>query len=157
MTPTSRILLLLAAGAVVGLSIFGVMVYRSVDVEQADRSEATRRFAAVRAGFGEAPPMLDVDAAGRVVRRADPPGALPRPLDRLEVLAYRSGDERLVSAHVPFWFFRLKRPAIEYVLSGTGLDLDRLQLTAADLERHGPGLVLDQTSANGDRLLVWTE
>jgi hypothetical protein len=31
-----------------------------------------------------------------------------------------------------------------------------LQLAAADLGRHGPGLVLDQTSATGDRLLVWT-
>lgn len=154
---TSRILLVVAAGAVVGFAIFGVMVYRAVEVEQADRSEALRRFAAVRAAFGEAPPMLAVDASGRVVRRADRPGAVPRPLERLEVLAYRVGEERLVSAHVPFWFFRLKRPAIEYALSGTGLDLDRLKLTAEDLERHGPGLVLDQTSANGDRLLVWTE
>lgn len=153
---TSRILLLLAAGAVVGFSIFGVMVSRAVDVEEADRPEALRRFSAARAAFAGQEPMLDLDASGRVVRRADPPDARPRALERLEVLAYRAGDERLVSAHVPFWFFRLKRPALEYVLRGTGLDLDRLQLTAADLERHGPGLVLDEASGNGDRLLVWT-
>jgi hypothetical protein len=30
-------------------------------------------------------------------------------------------------------------------------------LTAADLERHGPGLILDEASGNGDRLLVWTQ
>jgi hypothetical protein len=154
---TSRILILLAAGALVGFSIFGVMVSRAVDVEEADRPEALRRFSTARAAFAGQAPMLGLDAAGRVVRRADPPEATPRALRRLEVLAYRAGDARLVSAHVPFWFFRLKRPALEYALSGTGLDLDRLQLTAADLERHGPGLVLDETSGNGDRLLVWTE
>lgn len=154
---TSRILILLAAGAVIGFAIFGAMVYRAVDVEEADRPEALRRFSSVRAAFGDETPMLEIDASGRVLRRADPPGATPRPPERLEVLAYRSNDERLVSAHVPFWFFRLKRPALEYVLSGTGLDLDRLQLTAGDLVRHGPGLILDQASANGDRLLVWTE
>jgi hypothetical protein len=32
---TSRLLLLLAAGAVVGFSIFGVMLVRAVDVESA--------------------------------------------------------------------------------------------------------------------------
>ena len=154
---TSRLLLLLAAGAVVGFSIFGVMLVRAVDVERVDRAEALRRLSAARAAFGDQRPMLEVDASGRVSRRADPPGATPRKLERLEVLAYRSGDQRLLSVHVPFWFFRLKRPALEYALRGTGLDLDRLQLRAADLERHGPGLILDQASANGDRLLVWTK
>ena len=127
----SRLLLLLLAGALIGFSIFGVLVYRAVDVERADGPEALRRFSAARAAVGDETPMLEVDGAGQVVRR--------------------------VSARVPFWFFRLKRPALEYALRGTGLDLDRLQLRAADLERHGPGLILDQTSANGDRLLVWTK
>ena len=153
----SRLLLLLLAAALIGFSIFGVLVYRAVDVERADGPEALRRFSAARAAFGDRTPMLEVDGAGQVVRRADPPDAAPGALERLEVLAYRSADHRLVRARVPFWFFRLKRPALEYALRGTGLDLDRLQLRAADLERHGPGLILDQTSANGDRLLVWTK
>jgi hypothetical protein len=73
------------------------------------------------------------------------------------VLAYQAGEQRLVAADVPFWFFRLKGPAAQYALSGTGLDLKRLGITAADLERHGPAVVIDHTRPNGDRLLVWTE
>jgi len=152
-----RFLLLLLAGAIVGFTIFGVLVYRAVDVSQAPASEARRAFDEVRASFAGAVPMLEVDAAGRVVRRAPaPPGPAARPR-RLRVLAYHAADERLVRADVPFWFFQLKGPAIQFALAGTGLDLEKLGVTPSDLAKQGPCLVLDQTATNGDRLLVWTE
>jgi len=44
-----------------------------------------------------------------------------------------------------------------YVLARTGLDLDELEITAADLERYGPALVIDHARPDGSRLLVWTE
>lgn len=154
---TSRILLLIAAGAVVGFSIFGALVYRAIDVEEVATPEALRRFAAVRAALNDATPMLVLDGSGAVIRRADPPLGQRRPLERLGVLTYRAREQQLIRADVPFWFFALKGPALQFALRGTGLDLDRLQLTAADLERHGPGLIIDQTGDGGDRLLVWTE
>ena len=40
---------------------------------------------------------------------------------------------------------------------GTGFDLERLGLTAADLERAGAGVVIDEIGNNGDRLLAWTD
>lgn len=52
---------------------------------------------------------------------------------------------------------RVKGPAAQYLVRGTGLDRERLQITASDLERHGPSLVIDQARTSGDRLLVWTE
>lgn len=154
---TSRILLAILVGAIVGLSIFGRLAYQAVDVEQASRSEALERFTEAREVFRDTTPMLDVDAEGRVTARRAPVAAEPADVSRLKALAYWSADERLVLADVPFWFFSVKRPALQFVLRGTGLDLDRLELTAETLARHGPRLVLDQTRANGDRLLVWTE
>ncbi len=41
--------------------------------------------------------------------------------------------------------------------SGTGLDLERLNVTPDELQRCGVCLVLDEARTNGDRLLVWTE
>jgi hypothetical protein len=58
---------------------------------------------------------------------------------------------------VPFWFLKVKGPAVQYALRGTGLDLKRLGVSPADLEGYGVCLILDQTRTNGDRLLVWTE
>jgi hypothetical protein len=111
----------------------------------------------VRAALGQSPPLLTLDESGNVIRRTEPAGAFPVRPHRLVALTYQSAERRLVSADVPFWFFKLKGPAAQYAVRGTGLDLERLQITAADLERHGPAIVIDHTRANGDRLLVWTE
>jgi hypothetical protein len=155
----SRIALAIAVAALVAMSIFGNLVYRAVSVTEASPSEALIRFTAVRKRFADQVPMLEVEASGRITRSAAPPGAASAVpgVKRLEVLGYRAAEERLVTAHVPFWFLSLKGPALQFAVRDTGLDLERLGLTAEDLARHGPGLVLDQVSPNGDRLLVWAE
>ena len=101
--------------------------------------------------------MLRVDAAGVVTRRQAPEISQAVPPTRLRVLAYRAPERRLVQAEVPFWFLKLKGPAVRYALRGTGLDLERLGVSPADLERYGVCLILDEARANGDRLVVWTE
>lgn len=135
----SRIALAMVVAGLVGLSIFASLAYRAVNIRTALPSEAVTRFEAVRQRF--------LNGAASAVSE----------VKLLEVLAYRASEQRLVEAHVPFWFLRMKGPALEFALRDTGLDLNRLGLTADDLARRGPGLVLDQTQANGDRLLVWTE
>lgn len=154
---TRRIVLGLVAAAVAGIAVFGFLASRAVTVEEAPASDALRRFEAVRASLGGVEPLLALDEAGNVIRRASPPSSSPRPVTRLGVLTYHAGGQRLVTADVPMWFFRLKGPAAQYAVRGTGLDLERLQITAADLERFDPSVVIDHARANGDRLLVWTE
>ena len=154
---TRRVLLLLLAGAVVGFAIFGMLAYRAVSVEEAPAPEALRRFETIRAALGGRPPLIALDESGNVVRRSAPPVTSPRPVSRLGVLAYQADEQRLVTADVPMWFFKLKGPAAQYLVRGTGLDLERLQITASDLERYDPSVVVDHARPNGDRLLVWTE
>jgi hypothetical protein len=81
-----RVVIVLAAGAAVGFSIFGALVYRTVDIEYLDRAEAARRFAAVRAALPPGPPLLAVDEKGNVVRRETPRNTTPAPIRRLSVL-----------------------------------------------------------------------
>lgn len=150
-------LVVLLGGAIAGFAIFGVMVYRAVTVEQAGALAAQGRFDAVRSAIGGGDPLLALDDEGRVVRRREPPAAPSASITRIGVLAYRASEERLIAVDVPFWFFRLKGPAAQYLVEGTGLDLERLRITASDLERHGPALVVDHRRPNGDLLLVWTE
>ena len=154
---TRRVLLALLAGAIIGFGIFGVLAWRAVNVEDADSPEALRRFTAIRSALGSRPPLLTLDEAGNVVRRAAPPAQPPPPLSRLAVLAYQANEQRLVSADVPYWFFRMKSQPTQFLVRGTGLDLERLEITAADLAKYGPSVVIDHARANGDRLLVWTE
>ena len=146
-----------SAAAAAGLGVFVLLAWRSVTVEQATPDEALRRFTEVRNSLAVVEPLLRVGAAGRITRRVQPSAREAVHPTRLRALAYRAPERRLVRADVPFWFFKIKGPAAQYALHRTGLDLDRLGVTPADLERCGVCLVLDETRANGDRLLVWTE
>jgi hypothetical protein len=141
--------------ALLRLSSSGIVIWRSVHVDQADAADARRRFEGVRHDFPSAP-LVVWDAGGRLTRNAPRAARGPRP-SQLHVLLYRSREERLVRADVPLWFFKVKGPAMNYALRGTEFDLAALGLTAADLEEAGAGLVLDETRKNGDRLLAWTE
>jgi hypothetical protein len=145
------------AAAIAGVGVFAFLVFRSVTVEQAAPPDALREFAEVRGRLAWAEPVLRVDSAGAVTRRDVPIASGDTYPKRLRVLAYRVPEQRLVRADVPFWFFKVKGPAAQYALRGTGFDLEHLGITAADLERYGVCVVLDETRANGDRLLVWTE
>ena len=70
-----------------------------------------------------------------------------KPLEALRVLAYDPDAEKLVHVSIPFWLLRLapsgKRMSF---LSDNGVDFDsdRVHLTLDDIERRGPGLILDQ-------------
>jgi hypothetical protein len=93
-----------------------------------------------------------------VARRERPPDEPPPGrLSRLHVLVYHASSERLAESRIPFWFFRLKAPAAQYALDGTGLDLERLGITAPELERFGPRVVLEHQATNGNRVLIRTE
>jgi hypothetical protein len=153
----ARVLSSVGIAALAGIGIFGVLAWHSVTVEQARPDDALRRFTQIRQRLAWTKPMLQVDAAGGVTRREAPEHSEAAHPTWLRVLAYRAPQERLVYADVPFWFLKVKGPAVQYALRGTGLDLKRLGVSPADLERYGVCLILDQTRTNGDRLLVWTE
>ncbi len=154
---TRRALLALLAVAIIAIALSGFLASRAVTVEEAPAPEALQRFESIRAALGGRAPLIGLDEAGNVIRRTAPPLTTPRPVTRLGVLAYQAGEVRLVTADVPMWFFRMKGPPTQFLVRGTGLDLERLQITAADLERFDPSVVIDHARANGDRLLVWTE
>ncbi len=135
---------------------FSVVGWRSITVERAEPDQADRRFTALRNQFSGIEPLLRVEPDGRVVRRQLEPANV-KPAYRLRVLAYRVSLGRVVQADVPFWFLKVKGPAIRVSLRDTGLDLDRLGLTPAELQRYGATLVLDELRTSGDRVLVWME
>ena len=150
-----RVLVGIALVALLAVGVFGVFAWQSISIETLAQDHAIARFERARSMFSGRPPILT--ASGGRLRPAVPPaGPVQRPT-RFCVLAYRAPEGRLATVSLPFWFLTMKGPAVAYSLRDTGLDLDRLGVTPADLERYGPALVLDETRANGDRLLIWTE
>ena len=107
-------------------------------------------------GVPSTTPLVERDASGTFLRRPTVTAPGPAPT-ALHALAYYVDGQRLVRADVPLWFAKVKGPALRYAVRDTRLDLDALDLTATDLEDAGAGVVLDETRANRDRLLVWTD
>lgn len=153
-----RWVVLLFIAAFVGVTVFGTLAWRSVSVAHAAPSQAEGRFEQALAACADLTPLLLVDHRGRLVPNPTArAGAGVSPPTTLHVLAFHASRERLVEARVPLWFWRLKAPAAQFVLRDTGFDLDRLALTPDDLAGFGPGLVFDEETAGGSRVLVWTD
>lgn len=150
---------ILAAAAVAGTAFF---IYRHVQTQVTPSENAERRFLETRARFTGQQPLL-------VLRHNDdrptvnhdalsgPPSAVK--LEALRVLAYDSSEGRLVNVSIPFWLLRLAPSNKFSFLNDHGIDFDaeRVHLTLEDLERRGPGLILDQADRRGSHVLVWTE
>ena len=80
-----------------------------------------------------------------------------RPPDSLNILAFNPEDGRIVKVTVPFWLLRLKMQGTRIDFNGNRMELEDLRLTVEDLERIGPTLIVDHRTADGERVLVWSQ
>ena len=144
---------------VLAFAAFGLyFVSRNLDMQKASSTEAAESFETVRAGFKEAP-IISLDADERVTLNRQPPAqpAGERPTT-MHVMAYDRNDERIVRVTIPFWMLRMGNENIRLGSSGSGgeIDFEQLKITAEELERYGPALLLDHTK-DRSRVLVWTQ
>lgn len=134
-------------------------VQQNLTVQESNDVEAEREFDAVRARFAGRPPLLELRDGRPVYTGGKPPEAQtsPAPIDRLHVLVWDPNDRRLASFAMPFWFLRLKSGPIEFSAYASGLDDEAVNLRPEDIEKFGPGIVIDTASPSGERVLVWTQ
>jgi hypothetical protein len=148
----------LAAVAIGGTAFF---IYRHVNTQFTPSDNAEQQFAEARARFTGQKPLIEIGKDDEpVLHREVIPAAMPAlKLETLRVLAYDTHENKLVRVSIPFWLLRLAPSKHLSFLNDTGVDFDsdHLRLTLDDLERRGPGLILDQADRRGSRVLVWTE
>ena len=102
-------------------------------------------------------PLLEVHGTS-APRSSPPPTDAPRTsLTTLHVLAWDAHDEQLARFEIPFWFLRLKEGPIRFGTYASGLDELKITLTAAEIERYGPGIIMDISREGRDRALLWVE
>ena len=66
--------------------------------------------------------------------------------ESINVMAFDPNDGRIVRLTIPFWLVRMKMRGATIDLNGKHMDLEDLRLTAEDLERFGPTLIVDHKS-----------
>lgn len=141
---------LLALGATAGYFVF-----RSYEKGSATEADATREMDGIRARFGTRTPLIEiVDPRSmdvRVNRLASSDGAR---VATVHVVNWNAEDGEVVRTQLPLWLMRFSSVNL---LSEIGLTPAKLRLTVQDIERYGPGVVVDYHRPGAVRLLVWVD
>ena len=153
-----KVLLGIGLAAMCGLSVFAYVAWHASDVMRVEPNEADQAFQLALDRFGpDAVPMVARDTTGSYQHAARSEEVSEERPERLVILTHHSQQGGLVRTEVPFWFLRMKGPALQFVLRGTDFDLRELGITPRDLIDNGPGVVVHEVYGGGDRLLVWLE
>jgi hypothetical protein len=147
---------------IVGLGLVGGVAYlvtRQVGVQTMASAQAgVEEFEKLRGALAGQTAFIELPADYRegdavVHRELETAGAGRVSVVHVRVWAPR--DKKLVRVDLPMWTLRLmgsKPMTIE-----AGGSRVPLRVTAVDIERRGPGLLLDHTGQRGERVLVWSE
>jgi hypothetical protein len=149
---------ILAVSAVGGTLYF---ISRHVHTQFTPTDSADRQFAEARARFSGQQPLIEIRKDEEpVLHRETIPKTMPAArLDTLRVLAYDTRANKLVNVSIPMWLLRMA-PSNKFSFmkdNGIDFDSDRVHITLEDVERRGPGLLLDQADRRGSQVLVLTE
>ena len=121
-------------------------------------NSAVSEFDAVRAKFpGQEPLIQLVDGHPQLVPERASRAGNGRPLSTLHVLAFDRGDDEMVRFTLPFWLLRMKSGPIRLSAYQQGWDDRGVSFRVEDIEKAGPGVVVDVNRDREGRLLVWVE
>jgi hypothetical protein len=146
---------------VVGLvAVAGYVIYQQFAFKATTATEesAEREFKRIVARFGGEKPYLVMRDGEPVV--SEEAGRHPgRPVKAIHILVWNPDDGKVVRLNMPFWLLRMTkgRPIKLHSNPDPEGEPMRLSISAEDLERRGPGLILDHREASGERVLVWAQ
>jgi nitrate reductase NapE component len=127
-----------------------------MEIVETPAPDAAKAFDEVRAKFPGQRPLLEFRDGEPQVPSPDTSTSSVS-LTTLHVIAFDEGEGRLVRVDVPFWLLRLKSGPIAFSSYTSGFDDRRARVRVADIERHGPGIVLDLSEPREGRVLIWAE
>ena len=155
---------------VVCVVLVGGAVYmfrQHVQTEPASTQTVEEEFQRARTRFAGRQPLVEVRGTEKEDRQVlvhKPPETAERRTDlqSIQVLAYDPRDGRLVRAQVPVWLARMMMSNRDsgrrrITINGNNIEFDSGDLTFEDVERNGPGLIVDVGDGRGSQVLVWAE
>lgn len=146
---------IIAAG---GLFLAFSLLRQNMDVTAMSETAAAEEFAAVRARFAGRQPLFQlIDGRPQMVSDSSTRATPPQSVSSVNLLAWDEDDEQLVRVSIPFWLLRLKSGPIRITASSAGLVDREFDFRVEDVERHGPGLLLDLPDQRDGRVLIWAE
>ena len=149
------LLCFLAAGGIfVAVSFFR----QNLNVTQTAEDAAMKQFDEIRNRFpGQQPLIQLVDDRPQFVGERAGQGASQKPLTTLHVIAFDRDEGNLVTFSLPFWLLRMKSGPIRISAYQQGWDDRGMSFSVEDIEKHGPGIIVDATERGEGRVIIWAE
>ena len=130
-------------------------VLRSLETQPGSERDAAQAMDAIRSRFGTRPPLLEIgDPRTAEIKINRPTDTSPTRVDTLHVINWKHSEKELTRLELPLWLMRFSSVNI---LSQLGVAPARFRLTVGDIERYGPGVVVDHVAPNASRILVWVD
>lgn len=150
------VLLVLAVGGIIFVVTF---VQQNMTVAEMNATSAEDEFNKVRARFAGQQPLIQmIDGRPQYIAdRAAAAASSTAPLTSMHVMAWDDDEGRLVTFALPFWLLRMKSGPIRLSAYSQGWDDRGVSFRIEDLEKHGPGLLLDVNESAQGRVIIWTE
>jgi len=146
-------LVLLAFAALAGTGAYYVM--RNLEERAAEEAEAVKAIEAVKARFGTRPPLIEItDPRSADVRINRATEASTTPVTTMHVMNWKRDTREFTTVDMPLWLMRFSTVNIA---SRLNISPAKLRLTVSDVERYGPGVVVDYGSPGTSRVLVWVD
>jgi hypothetical protein len=157
--------IVIASGIITGLLAIGMVastaffIYHHVNAKIVPQESAEQEFTTTRARFVNQQPLIELTADDEPVLHRNTSG--PRhEIQSLHALVYDGRARKLTHLDVPGWLLTVMSAGGRIRIANLDVLEDETsgKVTLEDLERHGPGLVLDVKRARGSQLvLLWTE
>jgi hypothetical protein len=131
----------------------------NMQVEDATERDAQAEFDTLLQRFGGREPLLEMrnGVPHYTKGRESTPIVANAGLSTLNVLVWDPDDQRLARIALPFWLLRLKSDPIRLGAYASGLDEGGVSLRPEDIEKYGPGVIIDTGSSGDERVLVWAQ
>jgi hypothetical protein len=147
------VVIALALAALTATGAF--FVFRNMEQRTSVEAEADKEIEAIKARFGTRPPLVEiVNPAAADIRINRPTEASTTSIDTLHVLNWKAETRELIRTAAPVWLLRFSSVNIA---SRLGLAPEKFRLTVADIQRYGPGIIVDYGTPGKFRVLVWVE
>jgi hypothetical protein len=143
----------------IGMMVATAMWFRqNMTISRTSEDDATQQFEAVRARFpGQQPLIQLVDGHPQYVAERASQSPNSAALSTVHVLAYDRDEGNTVTFSLPFWLLRMKSGPIRISAYQQGWDDRGVSFRVEDIEKHGPGIIVDVTERNEGRVLIWAE
>jgi hypothetical protein len=141
--------------ALVGGSAY--ILARHVRADFVASEDADAQFASARQRFAGRAALIELRDGDEPIVRRPPADAKPAPITVVRALIYSPDERKIVDVSLPVWLLRLAPGHNLSFIDDGHFDSHRIRFSFEDIERHGPGLILDGTDRDGARILVWSE